>query len=122
MLKRFQEDLFTLLDRKAAAEAKKEAIERVQAHAPAEWLSLAERVVLTLAHSTETFTTDDVWRIIPKPPEPRALGAVLHRLAKRGVIARTGQYVSTAQESRHHAPIAVWRSCLPGAVGRMVAP
>ncbi len=83
--------------------------QQAEDHAAKEWLAAAESMVLVVAKSKTTFTTDDVWATgLPKPHEPRALGAVMSRLARGGAIVKTGAYVKTAQTLRHNAPIAVW--------------
>lgn len=98
----------TILNEAVAAQAKEAAIAQVDVHADVDWKRRAERVVLALAGTGGTFTTDDVWAYIEKPREPRALGAVMRMLAKAKRIQTTGTFKKTAQVLRHHAPIAVW--------------
>ena len=95
------------LDFGLAVKARNRAIAAVKA--PSAWWAAAEQRVRLLAVGGHEFTTDDVWSNLAKPPEPRALGAVMNSLSRQGVIVRTGRYVETAQVSRHGAPIAVWR-------------
>lgn len=98
------------LDLGASREARDQGIAKVEMGADASWLDQAEAAIRTIARERAEFTSDDVWRRVGKPPEPRALGAVFNHLAKAGVIRRTGRYQATAQVSRHSAPIAIWQS------------
>lgn len=40
--------------------------------------------------------------------DSRALGGIIRALAKRGLIRRTGAYVSTTRPEAHCRPVAVW--------------
>lgn len=100
----------TELDFTRAREAKTAAIDEVEDHADAAWKYAAYSIVLMVAARGYNFTSDDVWRTgLPKPREPRALGAVFRAAVLAREIEATGSYTKTAQVLRHHAPIAVWR-------------
>lgn len=101
-------DLFSYA---ASRSARDEAVEQVERNADEHWLALARSVVLAIAETHETFTTDTVWQAggLPKPREPRALGAVFKSLSRRGFITKTGRYVVTSQVSAHARPVAEWR-------------
>ena len=92
-------------------EARKEGgMARAEVGAGFEWSAEARSTVLDVARGRPEFTADDVWATgLPKPREPRALGAVMNALARAGLIVATGRYIKTAQASRNRAPIAVWR-------------
>jgi hypothetical protein len=98
----------------AAAASKAAAIKamaRVEAAAGAAWNEDADDAVFGLAKKRRFFTSDDVWLSgLPKPREPRALGPVIARAIRDGIIENTQQYVNTTQVSRNHAPIRIWRS------------
>ncbi len=103
-----QPDLFS-----SASEAKHDALRRVGAHADPVWLFRAEQIVRFLARAYPEFTSDDVWARLDRegvqvPHEPRALGAVMHSLAKQGVIRKTGEYRPSKRTSLHASPRAVW--------------
>lgn len=96
-----------------AQEAKREAIERVERNASPDFLGFARTVALRIAHAMPNgFTTDAIWEVLDaagvKPPEPRALGAVMQKLAREGQIRKTGDYVDSTRPACHGRPIPVW--------------
>lgn len=101
-----QTDIFTALD------AKHEAMERVEEHADDEWKDAAYKAVLLAANVYENFTSDDVMELIPpevETHEHRALGPVMLRAAKAGLIVKTGMVRNSDRRSRHAAPLTIWR-------------
>jgi hypothetical protein len=99
-----QDDLFS------SFAARDEALQRVDQNADDAWKQRAETVVLLLARMRQTFTADDVWAYLAAhhdvaTHEPRALGAIITRLAKANKIRKVGYTPSTR---RHAAPVAVW--------------
>lgn len=88
------------------------SIDQVEEHADQEWLIMATGIVKTLAAGGFPFTTDRVWSMLERIPvathEPRALGAVMRKLARQGVIRTTGEYVKTQRREAHSRPIPVW--------------
>jgi hypothetical protein len=104
------------LDLDAGRKAADEAIERAGDAADAEWWQAAVSAVVFCAHRSGTFTTDDVWVMIPaefQTREPRALGAVMRNLQDQGVISPTGEYRPTQRPKAHGRPVRVWRGRLP---------
>lgn len=102
-----------LFDSDEGARRRDEAIARVSDHAPIDWKDQAARAVTVLA-LLGPFTTDDVWRVLDEwqvlaPPEPRAMGAVMRRLAVTGKIVATGEWVKSARAEAHRNPKAVWK-------------
>lgn len=89
--------------------ARDAALDQVEEHANPEWLATAEAYVRRLP-SGLCFTTDDVWDHLGElaTHEPRALGAVMMRLAKARVVAKTGNYRPTTRKQAHARPIPVW--------------
>ena len=83
------------------------ALERVE-FGSEEWIAEWYPAILRVAQSLGTFTTDDLWDVIPKPSEPRAMGAVMHKVAKQGRIRSTGEYRRSTEVSCHARPKAVW--------------
>ena len=60
-----------------------------------------------------TLTSEDVWEMLglrgySKPAEPRAMGAVMRRGVKEGLIVPTDRFVTGRSPSRHAAPIRVF--------------
>lgn len=100
--------------------ARDEALTRVTDHADPAWLKAAADVILALPAGTE-WTTDQVWaRLVTSgvsTHEPRALGAVVRRLALAGQIAKTGRYVPSARPECHARPIPIWRRATPRLFG-----
>lgn len=100
----------TQLDPQAATEARDEALERVEAAADEAWKQKAYDTVLSLKVQKAEFICDDIWATgLEKPREARALGPVMLRLARKGIIQKTGRSVKTAQVTQHATDVAVWR-------------
>ena len=100
----------SIFDEAASEAAKEEGMARVDRHAPPLWKETAYRVALYLARSRETFTVDDLWSYVEKPPEPRALGPLVTRMKKEGVWIETGMRVKSRIPAHHSYPIEVYRS------------
>lgn len=105
--------LLDLLDTSPARVARDHAIDTVEANAHDEWLATADRIVRHLAAVGLPFTTDDVWSRLDArgvtTHEPRALGAVIRKAARRGLIATTGDYRKSVRPECHARPVAVWK-------------
>jgi hypothetical protein len=95
---------------------KREAIDRVETNADERWKAAAAEVVRKVALGREEFTTDRIWGVLEREfstletPEPRAMGAVMRRAAKDGLIEKTDRHLPTARPEAHRRPIPVWRS------------
>lgn len=91
-----------------------EAVNRVGAHADADWLSAAHRIVRRLADTRNEFTTDDVWAALDEldvvTHEPRAMGAVMRQAARGGVIVKSDRVRNSVRVECHARPVAVWIS------------
>jgi len=98
-------------DRGAAGrKLRDQALERVEGNAKADWTQQAFEVVTALARSGRPFTPDDVWAAgLPRPREARALGPVMMRAVKSGLIEPTGEWINSKQASQHATPVRVWR-------------
>lgn len=101
-------------DAQKGTELKREAIARVNEHASEEWMEAARTAVRALARALPSLTTDDVWREVERTGmsthEPRAMGAVMTRMARDRVIVSTNVTVESARPENHRRPIRVWRS------------
>tara|TARA_R110000824_G_C14780587_1_gene631942 strand:- start:45 stop:482 length:438 start_codon:yes stop_codon:yes gene_type:complete len=91
-----------------------EGITRSDEAAKAEWKRAADEAVSFCARTRERLTTDDVWRAMPhgvrEVREPRAMGAVMIRAAKAGLIVRTSATEESSISRSHRRPKAVWQS------------
>lgn len=93
----------------AAAAKRDSAIAQADANADDSWKKYALGFVAELSAELDEFTTDDLWDAgLIKPREPRALGPVMRRAAKRGLIATTGEFRKSRY--RNCAPLPVWAS------------
>jgi hypothetical protein len=95
--------------------ARDAAIETVASGADQHWLDIAFDCVCTVAARHETFIVDAVWRELEsrdykEPPEGRAMGAVMVRAVKAGIITGTTEYRASDRRSAHANPRRVWRS------------
>lgn len=98
-----------------AERAKIIAIDRVEAGADASWMEAASLVIRTLARVEDYFTTDLVWERlefmgVEQPREPRAMGAVIRRAVRAGLIEATGRYEPSGRVDCHARPCMLWRS------------
>ena len=100
----------------SAQQAKKEAITRVGDNANSEWKIRVEKVICELAVMHHEFTTDDVWALLSdyqeSTHERRALGSMMTKAARDGVIVATERYVPSTRRESHANPKRVWRGCL----------
>lgn len=85
----------------------KNGMDRAEAGASDEWKAYALGFIAEFSPTLKNFTTDDLWDAgMIKPLEPRALGPVLRRAVKHGLIAKTGEYRKSRY--RNCAPLTVW--------------
>lgn len=80
------------------------------------WKREAEAALALLCKIGNDFTGDDVWRLLEgvgvKTEEPRALGAIITKYAKDGLIVPTGVYRKSERRKSHRRPLAIWRPVL----------
>jgi hypothetical protein len=100
-------------DATLSAAARDEAVQRVDQAADPEWKDYAyEAVLATAREKPGGFIVDDVWKHIPagveQPREPRAMGAVMRRAQKAGVIVPTDQYQLSMRITAHRNPRRIW--------------
>lgn len=102
-----------VVDQVLADHARETAIATVERNTdPAERGAL-ERSVRTTARLLPDFTADDVWGYHentggPTVREPAALGPIMLRLARAGVIVKTGE-LRRSRLARRHRDLTVWR-------------
>jgi hypothetical protein len=104
-----------LFDLGAARAARDEAIERVDEHADPAWKEAAYAVVCAIVVEAPEFTTDRVWyelerQCVPGPREPRALGPVMQRARRAGLVVNTGRMQQSRSVVNHGRLITVWKS------------
>lgn len=102
-------------DAKAAQRSKDQAIARVDANTSDEWRTAATEAVMHVAakYPETAFSSDDVWmelaaRKVNAPHIKDALGAIMRRLQRAGVIEVIGWKASERPES-HGQPKRLWR-------------
>lgn len=94
-------------DVQAVRDVRDEAISRVEAPA-APWVAVALDTLRRLAVRHATLTSDDVWAEldregVPRPGEGRAMGAVMKRAMKEGLIVPAGFTQGT--DPKHHGDV-----------------
>jgi hypothetical protein len=89
-----------------------EAVKRAATHANQRWMGEAEAAVEVLIKKGESFTTDEVWRLLShfnvETHEPRAMGAIIRKFVKEGRLEHVG-YQKTLRPESHRRPVSVWR-------------
>lgn len=106
----------TLFDLPEARETTAQAIQRVGDHADPDWKIRALEAVRAVAERQTHFIVDDCWRFVEEPREPRAMGAVIAKARKQGLIAPTSEYRPSARVTAHSNPRRVWKSLICRAV------
>ena len=90
-----------------------EALTVVEAAADPRWVDTCMKIVRHLAQLGGRFTTDDVWDLLDETgvwtKEPRAMGAVIRKLAADKVIVGDGEYWVSRRPECHQRPVKVWR-------------
>ena len=80
------------------------------------WKERAYAAVLQCAAVHPEFICDTVWDFLPaadRPPQwhkPKALGGVMQRAARAGVIRRTDRSRISENATRHRSPVPIWQS------------
>lgn len=106
------QSLGPLFDAAEAMRARDAAIRRVDEHADPAWRETALAAVSRLAAAGQPFTTDDVVRALPatvSTHDPRALGPVMLRAARMGIVAPMDQYRNSESTVCHGRPKRLWR-------------
>jgi hypothetical protein len=102
----------------SAAQARDEAMAQVDAGADEKWkegvILVIEEICRVLGFG-KTFTTDQVWEgmelVFPEVTthEPRAMGPMMAKAAKMGLITKTDRVVDSERVECHARPVAVWK-------------
>ncbi|MCH5516937.1 hypothetical protein [Pseudomonas syringae] len=79
----------------------------------ASWAELAYDIVIKVAKTHQEFTPDDIWKTgLQKPIEARALGGVMARARREGIIEKTGRVQPTRQVESHGTDVTIWKSLI----------
>lgn len=107
----------------AGRAARDEGMGRAALHADFDWLAAALNAVRMVAEARAEFTVDAVQaRLVElgvgRPPEGRAMGAVMVSARQHGLIEGTDKYEPSSQPQCHANPRRVWKSLVyKGATG-----
>ncbi len=102
-------------DLEAGEAARDEGIARVIEHIYQDFISAGRIAVRECCERLETFTTDDVWALIPSGVEPhdrRAMVGVMKDAQKNHWAEPTVNFVKSLRPAAHAGPKRVWHSNL----------
>jgi hypothetical protein len=106
-----KDDLFRYAEARGARD---EALEQVEANADPSWKDAAFEAVVSASRDLHRFTADDVFDRIPHgvaTHEPRALGPVMLRAVRAGMIFKANvASIPSRRRSLHASPRTVWES------------
>jgi hypothetical protein len=95
-----------------------EAIDRVEKNSNQDWSQAAYLACCLVAEQQVFLTSDDVWEMLAtiapqyQTHEPRAMGAVMRRVARDKKIEPTDRYVKSNRPECHHRPQMIWDSLI----------
>ncbi len=100
-------------DLEAGEAARDEGIESVIKHSYQDFVNAGRIAVKQCCETLETFTTDDVWALIPSDVEPhdrRAMVGVMKEAQKNHWAQPTKDFVKSLRPAAHAGPKRVWQS------------
>lgn len=97
-------------DPRGSESAREEAIRTVEKNADDAWKEAALNAVFLVANTQPRLISNDVFRFVEVPREPRALGPVMRRAERIGWIEATDKFILSPAVTRHRAPVRIWRS------------
>lgn len=102
----------TLFDDPPPLASQARAVASVERNASSQWVEHAVEAVRSAARRHAELTVDDVHPFITEPVhDARAIGAVMLRAARAGIIERQpGRFRISARPETHSRPLALWRS------------
>lgn len=96
-------------DRAEGQRLRDEAMRQIEQNTTASWIAKAEMVIRDIIGRQEVMTSDDVWAAgLTGHHDRRALGPVMRRLHREGVIVPTDDFIMSSNPLRHGAPIRIW--------------
>jgi hypothetical protein len=73
------------------------------------WIDSVLKIISSIPNQ-QTFTTDYLWEQVDSAPnEPRAMGAVMTKAKKTGLVVATGNYIKSRRAECHARPVMIWR-------------
>jgi len=105
-----------ILDAVATKQAAEEGIALVEANTNEAWREVAFRAGVITAKYCDTFTADQIWETldsmedVPPVHNKSAMGPILRRLLREGVIEDTGMFERSIRPATHGKPLPVWRA------------
>lgn len=101
-------------DAQAGRHARDAALLQVEEHAQPDWKERAYAIVAHLSSVLPEFTTDNVWYQLAsdgmETHENRAMGAIMRKAARAGLIEPTGRYAQSSRRVCHSRPMMIWRA------------
>jgi uracil-DNA glycosylase family 4 len=96
--------------RRASVAQRDAAVAAVAANADPDWMTLAWDTLVKYLHTHPEFFVDDWWADtgLPEPREARALGPVVMRAARKGLMEKSGNFRKSIRSNMTEKP--VWRS------------
>ncbi len=91
-------------------QARDEAMRQAEAAANEVWKSQAGQAILQVCQKNRTFTTDDVWKLVGPPREPRAMGPMMSNAVRSEWCMPTDRTQKSTRVACHARPIRVYRS------------
>jgi hypothetical protein len=105
----------SLFDPAAAAAARSDGINAADDHANEIWKQDAYEAIRIVSGRLDDFTSDEVWEELQGTStwthEPAALGPVMLKACRDGIIIKTDELRKT-KIPRRHRELVVWRSAL----------
>lgn len=101
----------TLFDYAEAEQAKQNAIVHVEAGSR-DFCEVAYETLKRVAARGQEFSSLDVWAEYdgPLPRSLRAMGAVINRASREGLIERTGRRIKSGRASDHNQFVECWKA------------
>lgn len=92
----------------SAEDLRDQAIEKLES-AYDNWINSVLKIISSIPNQ-QTFTTDYLWeQVDSEPREPRAMGAVMTKAKKIGLVCSTGNYIKSRRAECHARPVMIWR-------------
>ena len=91
---------------------KEEGVKQVDQNANSLWKQEAFKQLYALAQTDRHFTSDDVWAALEDKAtthEPKALGAVFLKAARKKLICPTGDFIPSKRPQAHGRRLMVWQ-------------
>ncbi len=101
-----------VFDVKGGEEQKNEGIATAYEHASEEWKIMAWKALEQVARQHEYFQVDEVWLVLDRPVESRAMGGIMKQAQKIQWVEPTDRWIPSRLAHQHRRPLKVWKSLL----------